>query len=67
MCACVTKVSIKAFSIMSKINETRHASCACKCRLNASVCNNIKRCNGDKCRCKCKELIDKGKCANAFI
>ena len=28
-------------------------------RLNASVCNNNHRWNEDKCRCECKELIDK--------
>ena len=33
----------------------------CKCRLDASVCNDKQRWNKDKCRCKCKckELIDK--------
>ena len=31
-----------------------------KCRLDASVCNNKQRWNEDKCRCECKELIDKG-------
>ena len=41
---------------MSRTNEI----CKCKCRLDASVCNNKQRCNGDKCRCECKELIDKG-------
>ena len=30
-----------------------------RCRLNASVCNNNHRWNEDKCRCECKELIDK--------
>ena len=34
--------------------------CKCKCRLDASVCNNKQRWNDDKCRCECKELIDKG-------
>ena len=67
MCDCDRKVSIKVFSIMTKIKETRHASCACKCRLDASVCNNIQRWNDDKFRCKCKELIGKGKCDHAFI
>ena len=49
---------------MSRTNETRHIkwheTCKCKCRLDASVCNNKKRWNDDKYRCKCKELIDKG-------
>ena len=33
--------------------------CKSKCRLDASVCNNEQRWNGDKCRCESKELIDK--------
>ena len=32
----------------------------CKCRLDVSVCNNKQRWNENKCRCECKELIDKG-------
>ena len=37
-------------------------NCKCKCRLDSSVCNNKQRWNKDKCRCECKELIDKGIC-----
>ena len=55
--------------LMSRTNETRHIewhkACKCKCRLNASVCN--KRGNEDKCRCECKELIDKGMSNKEFI
>ena len=51
---------------MSRTNETRHIkwheSCKCKCRLDGSVCNNKQRWNDNKCRCECKELIDKGVC-----
>ena len=51
------------FNLMSRTNERRHAewhdTCKCKCRLDASICNNKQRWN-DKCRCECKELIDKG-------
>ena len=47
-----------------RTNETRHIkwheTCKCECRLNASVCHNKQRWNDDKCRCQCKELIDKG-------
>ena len=47
-------------------NGTRHIewheTCKCKCRLDANVCNNKQRCNTDKWRCECKELIKKGKC-----
>ena len=56
---------------MSRTNETRHIewheTCKCKCRLYASVCNNRQRWNDDKCRCECKELIDKGVCDKGFI
>ena len=56
---------------MSKHNETRdiewHEICKCKCRLDASVCNDRQRQNNDKCQCECKKLIDKGKCDNGFI
>ena len=31
------------------------------------VCNNKQRWNEDKCRCECKELIDKGRCEKGFI
>ena len=37
----------------------------CKCRLDANVCNK-QRWNGDKCRCECKELIDKGVCNRGY-
>ena len=44
-------------SINSRTNETRHIewheTCKCKCRLDASVCNNKQRWNDDKCRCEC--------------
>ena len=33
----------------------------------ANVCNNKQRWNKDKCRCECKELIDKGVCDKGFI
>ena len=56
---------------MSRINEARHIkwhkTCKCKCNLDAIICNNKQRCNGDKCRCECKELIDKGMCDKGFI
>ena len=56
---------------MSGTNETRHVSwhetCACKYRLDASICNNKQHWNSCKCRCECKELIDKGKCNDGFI
>ena len=51
---------------MWRTNKTRHIkwheTCKCKCRLDASACNNKQRWNDDKCQCECKELIDKGVC-----
>ena len=44
-----------------------HETCKCKCRLDASVCNNKQRWNNDKYRCECKELIDKGAWDKRFI
>ena len=62
----VKNTNIKVFSLISRTNETRHIdwyeTCKCKCRLDTSVCNNKQRWNNDKCRCECKELIDKGRC-----
>ena len=56
-------INVKVFNIKSRTNETRHIeghkTWKCKCRLDASVCNNKQRWNEDKCRCECKELIDK--------
>ena len=56
-------MNIKVFSIMSTINETRHVSChktcACKFCLDVSICNDKQSWNNDKCRCECKELIQK--------
>ena len=44
-----------------------HETSKCKCRLNASVCNNKQRWNNDKCSCECKELIDREMCDKGFI
>ena len=67
----VKNLNVKVFNLMSRTNETRHIkwheTCKCKCRLDASVCNNKQRWNDDKCRCECKELIDKGVCNKRFI
>ena len=55
---------------MSRTNETRHIkwheSRRCKCRLDAGVCNNKQRWNDHKCRCECKELVDKGVCDKGY-
>ena len=63
--------NVKVFNLMSITDETRHVkwqkTCKCRCRLDPSVCNNKQRLNNDKCRCECKELIDKGICDKGFI
>ena len=67
----VKSLNTKVFSLMSRTNETRHTewheTCKCKCRLDASVCNNKQLWNEDKCRCECKELIDKSVCDKGFL
>ena len=43
----VKDLKVKVFNLMSRTNETRHIkwqeTCKCKCRLDASVCNNKQR------------------------
>ena len=67
----VKNINVKAFSLMPRTNEKIqikwHETCKCKCRLDASVCNNKQSWNNNKCRCECKELIDKGICDKGFI
>ena len=61
-------ISVKNINITDEtIHIEWHKTCKCKCRLDASVCNNKQRWNEDKCRCGCKELIDKGMCDKGFI
>ena len=40
----VKNLNVKVFNLMSRTNETRHIewheTCKCKCRLDASLCNN---------------------------
>ena len=51
---------------MSRTNETRFIewpeTCKCECKFVENVCYNKQRWNKNKCRCECKELIDKGVC-----
>ena len=58
----VKDLNVKVFNLISRTNET----CKCKCRLDASVCNNKQCWNDDKCQCECKELIDKGVCDKGY-
>ena len=43
----IKNLNVKVFNLMSRTNETRHIewreTCKCKCRLDASVCNNKQR------------------------
>ena len=68
----IKNINVAVFDLMSRTNETRHIewwhkTCKCKCRLDASVCENKQRWNEDKCRCECKELIDKGMFDKGYI
>ena len=67
--SCIS-INNQAWKVRPRTNETRHIkwheTCKCKCRLDASVCNNKQHWNDDKCRCECKELIDKGICYKGY-
>ena len=71
---CVPDVSknmnLKVFNLISWTNETRSIkldeTCKCKCRLDASACNNKQRWSEDKCRCESTESVDKGICNKGF-
>ena len=47
----VKNIDVKVFHLISRTNETRymkwHETSKCKCRLDASVCNNKQRRNAD--------------------
>ena len=59
----VKNINVKVLNMMSWTNQTKHIewheNCKCKCRLDSSVCERWKK---DKCRCECKELVDKKIC-----
>ena len=67
----VKNLNVKLFNLMPRTNETRyiewHETCKCDCKFGAIICNNKQRWNKDKCRCECKELIDKGVWDKGFI
>ena len=67
----IKNLNIKVFNVMPRTNETRHLewheTCRCKCRLDGNVFNNKQQWNDDKCRCECKQLIDKGVCDKGFF
>ena len=67
----VKNLNVKVFNLISLTNETRHIkwheTSNCICRLDGIICNSKQRWNKDKCRCECKELIDKGVCDKEYI
>ena len=67
----VKNLNVKIFNLMSRTKETRHIEwhepCKYECIFKANACNNIQPWNKDKCRCECKELINKGVCDKGFI
>ena len=67
----VKNLNVKVSSTMSRTNETGNmewlGTCKCKCRLDASACNNKQRWNEDKYWYECKISIDKGICNKGFI
>ena len=64
MCKIVCSCIVKVFNLVSGTNKVRHIEWHenCKCRFHSSVCNNKQRC-----RCECKELIDKNACDKGFV
>ena len=63
----VKNLNVKVFNLTSKTNKTRYIKWHETCKFRANVCNNKQRWNKNKCRCECKELIDKGVFDNGFI
>ena len=61
-------LNVKVSNLMSRTNETRltewHETCKCESKFRE---NDKQRWNKHKCRCECKELIDKGVCDKGFI
>ena len=53
----IKDLNVKVFNLMSR-NDMKRVSVYI-CRLDAIICNTKQRWNSDKCRCECKELIDK--------
>ena len=66
----IKNLNVKVFNLMPKTNETRfiewHETCKRECKFGESACNKQRR-NKNKCRCECKQLIDKRVCDKGFI
>ena len=68
----IKNINVKAFNVMTRINETRqkiwHKTCKCVCRLISAVCNSRQIWNDEKCRCECREdLVNKMVCDKGYI
>ena len=67
----IKNTNVKVINLMSRTKRTRHIkrhkTRKCKCKLDASICNNKQRWSEDKYRYECKELIHKGMCDKGFI
>ena len=67
----IKNLNATVFNLMQLTNETRYIkwyeTCKCICRLNGIICNRKQQWNEEKCRCECKELIDKKVCNKGFI
>ena len=70
-CNDINNPYVKVSNLLPKTNEIRyvswHETCACKYRLDASVCNDRQPWKNVKCRCECNEFIHKGRCDDGFI
>ena len=64
-------LNVKLFNLMLRTTETKnikwHETSKCERRLDAIVDNKKQHWNKNKCRCECKELVDKGVCDKDFI
>ena len=68
----VKNLNVRVFNLIQlRTNKTKHIKwneiTKYKYRLEASVCHNKQCWNNDRCRCECKELIDKGVCDKGYI
>ena len=52
----IKNISVKIFDLISRKNVSFHQSCKCDCLLDEKVCNNLQKCNKDKCRCECLKI-----------
>ena len=64
-------LNIKVFNLMSRTDESGHIEWhkmwKCVYKFGANICIDKQSWNNHKCRCECKELIDKGVCDKGFL